>query len=477
MKTVNKILLGAFVMFGVCFTSCDTLDQPYHEGYEDGPFTSAESVRIAAVGMYNLMQNSEFLGGRAQIYADVRSMDTNPSSYFGAVSSMNGSLSSTNSYVNDGWRGGYRTVGEINLFIEKLNAAAEGVVTADEKAAYINEARLLRGVVYFYILNLWGDQYTTSGAGLGVPWIDRPFDGITAFTDAAIVPRSTTAQIYEKIIEDLTAGTALPAKRGKGDATLYFAGSNAAWAMLSRVHLYMENYDAAIAAANKVTGYTLDADPAKNTFVLPPSASKEIIFWIAHNDTDNPNTNNSLGQHYGVNGRADITLSDNYIALFDTEKDIRYKTLIVVKTDSKGNKLYYTNKYPDRSWNWAPVIRYGEVILNEAEARAKQATGVDELAIMLVNRIRIRAGVDLVDANDFADKAALVDFILAERRREIAFEGQGSFDLFRNRKGIPAGRGSSKAAAIPYPSDLFALPIPDRDIIKGKGVIKQNPGY
>ncbi len=472
MKTANKTFIAALALIGVSFTSCEVLDQPYKPGYEATAFTTPGQVRASAVGMYNAMQNAQFLGGRVQIYVDIRSNDTNPSTFFGGVSNYNIDLGSTDGTVGDAYRAAYRTIGEINLFIEKL-AAAPDVMPADEYALYMNEAKFLRGVVYFYALNLWSDQYTTSSKGLGIPWIDRSFDGKTAFTEEGVVARATTADIYSKIIADLTAGTNLPASRGSGGASLYFATSGAAWGMLSRVHLYMGNYNAAIDAATRVTGYSLDADPAKTTFVKSPTSSKEIIFWIAHNASDNPGTNASLGQHYGQSGRSDIQISNEFRELFDQENDIRYKLLVY----NTSKNQWFTNKYPNINENWAPVIRYGEVVLNEAEARAKQATGVDETAIELVNKIRDRAKAGTVSVDDFADKAALVDFILVERRRELAFEGHGSFDLFRNGKGIPAGRGSDQAAAIPYPSDRFALPIPDREITKGEGVVVQNPGY
>jgi hypothetical protein len=473
MKTIKSVLISSLCLLGV-FTSCNTLDQPYHMGYDaDEVFNSPDKVRSAAVGMYDMMQHLDFLGGRAQIYVDVRSMDTNPSSYFGAISSLDGSMTANNGLNGEAYRGAYRTLYEINLFIERLSANP-GILPAEESAMYLNEARFLRGVVYFYILNLWGDQYTQGGTGLGVAWIDRSFDSASGFAEeTARIPRSTTAEVYAKIIEDLTAGTALPASRGTGGESLYFATSGAAWAMLSRVHLYMNNLAGTISAAANVTGYSLDANPATDTFVLPPFSSTEIIFWIAHNTGDNPNTNNALGQHYGAGFRGDINPSTNFLDLFDKENDIRFKDLIV--TNAAG--AYFTNKYPNGSSNWAPIIRYGEVILNEAEARAKQATGIDDTALGLVNRIRTRAGVSAVSAADFADKAAFVDFILEERRRELAFEGHGSFDLFRNGKGIAAGRGSALAAAIPYPNNLFAMPIPDPDILKGGGAIVQNPGY
>ncbi len=473
MKTANKTLIAALALTAICFCSCDVLDQPYYPGYEATAFTTPAQVRSSAVGMYNAMQNLNFLGGRVQVYVDVRSNDTNPSTYFGGISNYNIDLSSTDATVGDAYRAAYRTIGEINLFIEKLTDAPNVMPTSDEWAMYMNEAKFLRAVVYFYALNLWSDQHTSAPKGLGVPWIDHSFDGKSAFSDEAIVARASTTEVYKNIIDDLTAATALPATRGSGGASLYFATSGAAWAMLSRVHLYMGNNDAAITAASKVTGYELDADPAKTMFIKSPTSSREIIFWIAHNASDNPGTNASLGQHYGQGGRADISVSEEYRALLDPDKDLRYKLLFYHQSKAQ----WFCNKYPNINENWAPVIRYGEVVLNEAEARAKQATGVDETAITLVNKIRTRAGVDQVALADFADKAALVEFIITERRRELAFEGHGSFDLLRNGKGIPAGRGTALAPAIAYPGDRFALPIPDREITKGQGVVIQNPGY
>ena len=473
MKTANSIFIAALALIGVSFQSCNVLDQPYYAGYEASAFTTPSQIRLAAVGLYDQMQSSNFLGGRAQAYVDARGLDVNPVSYFAGMSDYNTDLMSNYGSVGDAYRAAYRAIFEINLFIEKLTEAPD-VLSADETALYLNEARFLRGVVYFYLLNLYSDQHTTSNKGLGVPWIDRSYDAASAFSEEGIVPRATTADVYKKIIEDLTAGTSLPASRGTSGASLYFATSGAAWGMLSRVHLYMESWDAAISAAAKVTGYSLDADPAKTTFVQPPTSSKEIIFWIAHNASDNPGTNSSLGQFYGSGGRADISLSDSFRALFDQENDIRYKFSVY----NAAKKQWFTNKYttPLNS-NWAPVIRYAEVILNEAEARAKKASGVDETAIGLVNQIRKRAGVAEIAAADFADKAAFVEFILEERRRELAFEGHGSFDLFRNRKGIPAGRGTASAPAIAYPNDRFALPIPEREIVRAEGVVEQNPGY
>ena len=470
-KTYNiKVLLASLVL-GSFMLSCDVLDQPYYMGYDaDAIFSKPENIRSAAIGMYDAFQNAEFLGGRAQIYADIRGMDVNPVSYFGAVSTHDGTLTAANTIVQNAWTGAYRTLFEINLFLEGIGAHPD-VVPADEEQRFIAEAKFLRAVVYFYTLNLWGQQYTEGGTNLGVPLVLRSFDGGNAFSDEAKIPRSTVDEVYDQIIKDLKDALSLPSQLDDPYENISRANANAVNAFLSRVYLYTKQYGEAVNAANAVSGYNLESDVATSVFALPPPTDKkEIIFFVAMSDTDNPNTNNALGQHYGADYRGDITVSNNYLGLFDSG-DTRLNLL------KEKNSSSYCNKYPNGSRNWAPVIRYAEVLLNKAEALAQQNSGVSADAVTIINEIRTRSSASTKQVSDFATKAELIDFILAERRRELAFEGHGSFDLFRNGKGIEAGRATVLAAAIPYPSNLFALPIPQADVTKAPDILVQNPGY
>jgi hypothetical protein len=442
-------------------------------GYDaDAIFNDPAKVRSAAIGMYDALQNAEFLGGRAQIYADIRGMDVNPASYFGAVSTHDGTLTAANGIVQNAWTGAYRTLFEINLFIENITSHP-GVVPANEEARFIAEAKFLRAVVYFYTLNLWGQQCTKDGANLGVPLVLRSFDGGTAFSDEAKIPRSTVDEVYDQLIKDLDEAKTLPAALDDPYENICRATSNAVYAFLSRVHLYRKQYAEVVKAADNVKGYDLEDELATKVFAFPPPTdNKEIIFFVAMSSTDNPNTNNALGQHYGADHRGDITVSNNFLDILDKTKDTRFTMLLKKKGDS-----YFCKKYDNGSYNWAPVIRYAEVLLNKAEALAQQDAGISSDALDIINKIRTRSQVDTKTVADFATKAEFIEFILAERRRELAFEGHGSFDLFRNGKGIDAGRATPSAAAIPYPNNLFALPIPQADITKAPGILTQNPGY
>jgi hypothetical protein len=304
-----------------------------------------------------------------------------------------------------------------------------------------------------------------------VPLVLVAYDGGTAFTEAINVPRSPIDACYEQIISDLKAAEILPETRTdtyRGRAT---ATRGAARAMLSRVYLYTNQHANAIQYANLVIGkYELAPNIYANFGT--PAASPEVIFHVAHNASDNPNTNNALGQHYGNASRADITANQAFVDLFSDDDARKTETLVFVRN------LWWCNKYRNGSRDWAPIIRYAEVLLNKAEALVKSTNTVNADAIALLNQVRQRSEPTKVyTANDFANSAALLEEILTERRRELAFEGHASFDLFRNGKGIPAGRGSASAPAISFPDNYFALPIPNSDIEKSKDVLVQNKGY
>ena len=84
----------------------------------------------------------------------------------------------------------------------------------------------------------------------------------------------------------------------------------------------------------------------------------------------------------------------------------------------------------------SPVfLRWGEVVLNRAEAYAK--TGKPALALDDVNTIRKRAGLTgdalMTEANIQArGYADALECVLDERRRELCYEGHRIFDVFRN---------------------------------------------
>jgi len=126
--------------------------------------------------------------------------------------------------------------------------------------------------------------------------------------------------------------------------------------------------------------------------------------------------------------------------------DARRTSLIFTNV---GNGKRFVNKYqlPSPFLDYAPVIRYSEVLLNLAEALARTNAAVDARALALVNAVRKRSdpSVTIVAAT----QAQLIAAIMLERRIEFLGEGLRNNDLMRLLQTIPA-KGSVPAKT---PSD------------------------
>ncbi|MFZ8310528.1 RagB/SusD family nutrient uptake outer membrane protein, partial [Staphylococcus aureus] len=73
--------------------------------------------------------------------------------------------------------------------------------------------------------------------------------------------------------------------------------------------------------------------------------------------------------------------------------DTRRTLLYVTGTNGNNSQSYFTNKYRDyvNKTDNTPQIRYAEVLLTLAEAEARNASGVSQRAIDLLNTVRNRA--------------------------------------------------------------------------------------
>jgi len=143
--------------------------------------------------------------------------------------------------------------------------------------------------------------------------------------------------------------------------------------------------------------------------------------------------------------------------------------------------IYYCSKFSYQGglpMMTSPVfLRWGEVVLNRAEAYAK--TGKPGLALDDVNTIRKRAGLtgdalmkeENINARGYADA---LECVLDERRRELCYEGHRMFDVFRNKLKMDRRFVGCHDWEVMEPNDpRIALLLP-LDEINSSG-IEQNP--
>lgn len=140
------------------------------------------------------------------------------------------------------------------------------------------------------------------------------------------------------------------------------------------------------------------------------------------------------------------------------------------------NKFSYQDGSPMLS---SPVLcRWGEVILNRAEAYAR--SGQDAKALEDVNIIRTRAGIPadgMFAPGKLHGYDNAIDVVMDERRLELAWEGHRHFDMCRNKLKMDRRYAGAQPFKVVDPTEEphIIYPIPNNEwTVSG---IQQNPGY
>lgn len=122
------------------------------------------------------------------------------------------------------------------------------------------------------------------------------------------------------------------------------------------------------------------------------------------------------------------------------------------------------------------MLRWGEVLLNRAEAYAKLGKNAEALAD--VDAIRARAGIPAegMFSSNMHGYDNVLDIVLDERRMELAFEGHRMFDVYRNGKKMNREFGGvQKWETVENTDPRTQYPIPYGEwSVSG---IEKNPGY
>ena len=429
-------------------------------------FDTPERVLNQVRSMYQGLKNGNFYGGRYIVYGDIRGEDfinETTNLVTGAdVWNLNPTGTSQNS-VKNLWAQAYFTINLCNLFIDGMFTKGTSVVGTTLSNNYLGEARLIRALTYYSLLQYYARPFADgNGSKPGLPLRLTGIKG-SGHSDLA---RSTVAQVYTQILSDLDfAETNLPLTNASAELNTTRAHRNTAIALKTRVYLTMQNYTAVITEANKIVSATAPFNATTGVnHALQPSITNifgaapiynttESIFSLPMTVTagDNPGIQNQLGFYFVRNGASlgpsEYSLNPSGIIANTnwSATDVRRTNLIFTYT-AGTRTIQDVSKYqnPSPYLDYAPVIRYAEVLLNLAEALARTNATVNVRALALVNAVRNRS--DLATTIVATTQQQLIDAILLERRIEFLGEGLRNNDLMRLLQTIPA-KGSVAAKA------------------------------
>ncbi len=460
----------SFLLLLVILSGCeDRLDVvPEDQVASNTVFNSQATINGAVIGIYSKNQSGD-LNGMAQLTSDFMADDVNFVGSFTSLQEIDQfETLATNTSIDNIWLDGYELIGAANNVIENL-PLVEDIPGLDEalKSQYIAEAKFLRALTYFQLVNLFAQPYQfDQGNNLGVPLVLQPFEGgdISDFQ----LERSTVNEVHAQIEQDLQDAIAdLPVDNGVR------AESNAARALLARLYLYREQWNQAATLADEVIASGLYSLAPDYDFYDDNPGSSEHIFVVVNTPTDGPQETAGSDEVYvtfynpAPGGRGDAPFSQSLLDAFAAEPgDRRFDELSQAATDAGGNATFFTTKYPDvvNVASDGMVLRITEMYLIRAEANLRGGTSIGDAPLADLNLLRNRAGLADLGAAD-------LDAILNERRKELCFEGHRRMDLLRNNRNLRPGGGPESAPG----ANKVIFPIVEDETTNNPN-ITQNPG-
>lgn len=372
--------------------------------------------------------------------------------------------SSNDPSMNLTWQEQYKIIRACNFVIEEVDKYKS---ENPNKAADIKgKAYAVRALVHFRLVNIFAQAYnfTPEASHPGVPYI-------TASDITATYSRQTVAEVYNKIIADLTEGIALmPATV----ADCRIMSAPAAKAILARVYLFKEDYTnakkLAIELSQQFPLMTIPQGYPNDLFKNKPPGQTEIILQA---------TPVQMGGFLGLFLQyyfSHTASNDIGNLLREYPNDIRSTwvkdtigQLAVTKfPGGVAGGLYF---FPEGDY-YSPISRSSEIFLTAAEASAK--TGDEINAKAFLNAVRQRADPTLQEITPTGQ--ALLDSIYKERRKELCFEGLRMYDLQRWKKDVQRiDVLPGHQSRLPYPNNKAISPIPGSDV-RMMG-LQQNIGY
>ncbi len=436
MKHINKIfgtknlvsclIKGSWILILIMVVSCKKfvdVAPPSNLILQNLVFSNDKTAISAVTGLYSKMAitNLSICNGGLSVYCGLSSDElSNTAANPNYDPFLSNTVTPDNSIINTSfWSGAYRNIYQANAILEGLQQSVS--ITLPVKNQLTGEAKLVRALNFFYLVNLFGDV---------------PMTLTTNYEINAVMPRTSEIQIYEQIISDLKDAEQLMDEAYQSNLR---ARPNkwAATALLSRVYLYLGNWAKAESESTSVINsslYAFETDLSK-TFL---NSSKEAI-WELTRETQNT-AEGALFIPASATARPTFTLSPSMLNQFEYG-DLRRSSWI--RSVTVGMQTYnYPYKYKIRTGSIVTedliILRISEQYLIRAEARAQQDERNE--AILDLNRIRSRSRAlptaavpnPVPDLPGTLSKSDILIAVAKERQTELFSEwGHRWFDLKR----------------------------------------------
>ena len=453
MKTINSKIIG-LALVGILASGCTDFLTVEQKGKATIPafLSDPRGLQAGLTGAYNTL--FEYYDNEFMKYPEVAGNMTSMN-----LSSGSAMLDQYNFTPNPGngttsyyiWNRIGVALANANNIIQYEPVVEQAYPTQTEALKKVlGQALLLRALCLFDLTRAYAYpyNYTQDASQLGVPVLIKtpgPDDNAA---------RNTVKEVYTQVLKDLDQAAGLLQDKVATDP--HYGSLQAVNAMLSRVYLYMEDWNNALEYARQAIGsqQLADAEAYINMY-KDLNKQGEMIFRLS---------GYKVVGHLKTFYESECLPADTLVNSYDPE-DIRLQLL-------RQGTLNHCVKYAaeiipegDVKREDIPIFRLSEMFLNAAEAafNLQKYTEARQYIAPILNRAIGKEKGEL-KLNSYTD-ADLITLIRAERVKELCFEGHNFFDLTRWK--MPVTREwntNSTMRQVPYPSPLLTLPIPQYEL-------------
>ena len=544
---MKKIKYVFVLIISVVFTSCNDILNIEPKDRITGIWINEALVESYVNGMYNSLQHGYCEALWASLTDEMHDVHNNGGAWTvqrGELTSDNISTlgTTTTPYFNK-WGYAYARIRDINEFFDQIESSDFEDETKDRLKG---EMKFIRAYLYAELLWRYGDvPLITQVFSLDDDYTavtrdsyDKVVDFIVNELDEASVLLSKSEIKKGRVTPDATLAlksrvllyAASPLNNPSNDRTKWEKAAQAAENLIDKGYtlypdyknLFMEDNNEIIfgryftislnhninglSGTNSLYGgghnhptenLVMDYEMVNGELPYSLDASNKIIVNPASGyDPKNPYLNRDPRFYASILYDGCI-FQDHEVETFDGGIDSPLSSVVPWNATMTGYYLYkFIDPYKsvnlrteDKSTNPWIYFRYGEILLNYAEAKFE--LGDEDTARKYVNLVRARVNMPPVNASgiDLRNK------IRHERRIELAFEGHRFFDVRRweileevSAKQIlgmqirKAANGEKSydikvVAPVAYYEQHLKLPIPRTEIDKSGGALTQNRGY
>ena len=484
-KKISVYLLAFITLTASCKKDFFDL-QPYDALPVEDAIETDGDLNVIVNGMYSNLRSVNLYGRTLPVKGDLAAdnvyLKGNNSGRYLELRDYN--QTAANSDALGVWNSAYIAIKNANIIIH-ADLASSPIVDQLKGEAYA-----VRALMHFELVRNFAKPYTVDANALGVPVV-------TSFEQDARPARNTVREVYAQIISDLNqAFTLMNFSQGETVEITSTGGTRlmtseyftpyAAKGLLAKVYLHMGEWanarDAALEVVNN-SGFVLVSAGNYVDYWSDPGTQTdqvETLFEVSSDAAANLSSN-SLSNFYSLEGYGDIWVTNELYEKY-RPGDVRLDVIEVSVDDiMPGQTVYLVQKYPNTTnpadKDDTKVLRFADILLILAEAHAR--LGQEDDARMRLNQVAQNREPGFAGYN--SSGAELINDIIEERRKELAFEGDRYWDLMRLNLPI-TNHTTSQHPLILLPIEVNNFrriyPIPQSELDANENIRgQQNQGY